>query len=111
MKGKKAADGETPEYVIVKCSGDYTQANAEAALAAEAGKYTKAVVVVPAGIGDSENSKILYRLILLKAMYGEASTITDDEIRQAAAELGVNMTDPPLYRLDAAPAEQPAQDS
>ena len=104
-KGAAPAEGENPGFRIAKCNGEYNKENADATQAAEAGKYTKAVLVVPANIYDSDNSKKLYRLILLKQMYGDASTITDEEITQAAAELGITLTDPPLYRYDVEPAQ------
>lgn len=105
-KGAAPKDGEKPSFRIVKCDGEYNETNAAKA---KDGNYNKAVLVVPANIYDSDNSKRLYRLILLKQMYGDASTISDDEIKQAAAELGITLTEPPLYRFDAGQPEQAAQ--
>lgn len=104
-KEKPPKEGEKPSFRIVKCDGEYSKENADATMLKEAGNYTEAVLVVPANIYDNENSKKLYRLILLRNMYGNDSTITEEEITQAATELGVTLTDPPLYRsnLEATP--------
>lgn len=99
-KGTPLKAEEQSFFRIVKCNGEYNKANADATQAAEAGKYTKAVLVVPANIYDNDNSKKLYRLILLRQMYGDASTITEDEIKQAASELGITPKEPPVYRFD-----------
>lgn len=93
-------EGEKPDFRIVKCIGDYNEVNAgKAAEKAKAeGEYNQSVLVVPANIYDNENSMSIYRLLLLKKIYGDASTITDDEIKQAASELGVALPKPSLYR-------------
>lgn len=105
-KKKEPKDGEKPGFRIVKCDGEYNKANADSTRTKEDDNYTKAVLVIPANIYDSENSKNLYRLILLRQMYGDASTISDDEIKQAASELGITLAEPPVYRFD---VEQAAQ--
>ena len=101
-KGKAPAEGEKPGFRIVKCNGEYNEANAAKA---KDGNYNKAVLVVPANTYDSDNSKRLYRLILLRQMYGDASTVSDDEIRQAASELGITLAEPPVFRFDAEQAQ------
>ena len=99
-KGTEPKEGENPSFRIVKCNGEYNKTNADSTEVAEAGKYSKSLFVVPANTYDNDNTKRLYRLILLRQMYGDASTITDEEITQAAAELGITLTDPQLYRYD-----------
>ena len=101
-KGKAPAEGEKPGFRIVKCDGEYNETNAAKA---KDGNYSKAVLVVPANTYDNDNSKRLYRLILLRQMYGDASTVSDDEIRQAASELGITLAEPPVFRFDAEQAQ------
>ena len=104
-KGKAPAEGEKPGFRIVKCVGEYNKANADTVQTNEAGKYTKSLLVVPANTYDNDNNKRLYRLILLRQMYGDTSTISDDEIRQAASELGITLAEPPVFRFDAEQAQ------
>ena len=99
VKGKKITDTEVPDYVVVSID-DYTEENADKKneeLSADDKYPNSVIIIIPAAIYKSDELRTVYKLILFKEMYKEASTITDEEITKAASDLNVELPDPPDY--------------
>ena len=97
VKGTETAADKKPAYVITSIN-DFTETDAEERAAEKARAYPgSTVIVVPSEAYKKDAWRQVYKLILLKYMYRDASTISDEDIADAAGDLGVELPDPMYY--------------
>ena len=110
VKGERKEKAEDkPKYIFIGID-DFNEENANSVITEQRKKYKDSTIVVIPNGGDALRQ--VYRLILLKYMYGDASTITDEDITNAAKDLKVTLPEsgPPYYYENKAP-EADAKDA
>lgn len=103
IKGEpKQKPEDKPKYVFISID-DFNEENANSKISEQRKKFTDSTIVVIPDGGDEMRQ--VYKLILLKYMYGEASTITDEDITNAASDLQVTLPESglPYYFESKAP--------
>lgn len=109
VKGeRKEKTEDKPKYLFIGID-DFNEENANSVIAEQRKKFKDSTIVVIPNGGDELRQ--VYKLILLKYMYGDVSTITDDDITDAASDLQVTLPEsgPPYYFEDKVP-ESDAED-